>query len=1264
MQSPVTAQDARDRIDAIAAGTIVPVDALEPALRVLLEVSGASAGAVCLYDPADATLRLGASAGLSENGRRLLAFAQRATPGAWAAPFIALLDRRAHVSQQGAGPLPRLVDPQDAVAAVACVPVCAGETPLACLVLVAVEPTGLERATLDALEPAVHALAGIVHGLQHPRPLGTMVDPQQAPSILEAIAAQAVGIAPVLRDIMGGRVAAESAAAAVANAAGTPASIARGPSSLLEVVADTTLRRLPPVVRDLAGVLGIRVSAGARSPGGPAPAATDQASRDRQMAALLETLSSTEAERDRLSTELQHANAERAELALAQVALEQARVAEVAGLMTRLSDGEAAVARSLGRVHELERAHEQLAAALAEAVARERHTRDDLHALTERSAADREETLRRARETTRSAEEARAAAAGEAEELRSALAEAEARVLDAEDRVRRERTTLQELDATLQGVRVERERLQRDLDEARAREGSISAEQEMLERELARVRTEQAEAEVRLREAERRASGDWGARLADAETVIAFEREHVAELERVRERLTAELTDATAREQRLRDELQSLAERTAADREEMLRRAQQSTRAAEEARAAAAAETEAVRASLAQAQSVLLEAEDQARQARDGVTGLEAELLAIRAERDQTARELDELRTDRAAAVASASSDADVEARARVAELERAHQAVSEALADVTAREHAVRDELRALADRCAADREEILARARETTRIAEEARVAAAAEAEGVRTQLAESQAGLLAAENLARQARHELAELEAAVQGAQADRDRLTRELAEARERESAGGAELARLECEVGRLAEERSHLQLRNREREAELAAEWAGRQLQAESALARERGRVQDLEQARERLAAELAEASAREQRARDELQGLVERTAVDREDMLRRAHQSTRGSEEARAAAAAEAESVRTALAQAQTLIMDAEDQARQARHAAETLDAAVEGLRGDRDRLQVDLEAARAREAEASARVSQLEREVAFLNEERTRLSAVALTAHQQVFASDRPARPASPPAASGGAPRKPAAAAAADTGPQKLAVIDVPANWADAGLGEQGVLLVPADGDVAGQLAADGTTEVLVNLAAPGAVQALAALRAAGSAIRCWGALVLPGTGKALRLGGVEVASGPLDREALAGVIASRAPQGARVLAAGAASVAETFIALRQLLTRQGLSVSIAWDGKQAGDLLSLVRPQMVVVDLGLPPRDAYTFVAGLATCQPAPEMVLLPREDDPAAGFTQAIADLLQAPHAMGQKQLIMALQQRKVKSGTKS
>src|SRR5262245_12131217 len=141
-------------------------------------------------------------------------------------------------------------------------------------------------------------------------------------------------------------------------------------------------------------------------------------------------------------------------------------------------------------------------------------------------------------------------------------------------------------------------------------------------------------------------------------------------------------------------------------------------------------------------------------------------------------------------------------------------------------------------------------------------------------------------------------------------------------------------------------------------------------------------------------------------------------------------------------------------------------------------------------------------------------------------------------------------------------------------LVVFDADPTWEDASRSNHRVALVPPHGEAPMRLGTLGPGRVLANLAASGALAALAAARAAGCRQPFFGCLAAPGSLRVLPLGRIDVAAGrPLDAAAVAAQLADR-PRGTRVLAVGAD--AESLIRLRQMLTRVGLSVSIAWDAK----------------------------------------------------------------------------------------
>jgi CheY-like chemotaxis protein len=158
-------------------------------------------------------------------------------------------------------------------------------------------------------------------------------------------------------------------------------------------------------------------------------------------------------------------------------------------------------------------------------------------------------------------------------------------------------------------------------------------------------------------------------------------------------------------------------------------------------------------------------------------------------------------------------------------------------------------------------------------------------------------------------------------------------------------------------------------------------------------------------------------------------------------------------------------------------------------------------------------------------------------------------------------------------------------------------------------------------------------VNLAARGAFDALLAARAAGAKVPLCGCLIPPGLNRGLSLGFVEIVHAPLDPDEVTAVLSPYA-RGTRVLTAGAD--ADAFISLRQALARQGMSVSMAWDGKQASDLLQMVRPEIVVVDLDIPPRSGVALIIELSVAPIMPMLVLLPGRQDIAKRAAAELGD----------------------------
>ncbi|MFN8545313.1 MAG: hypothetical protein U0807_14050 [Candidatus Binatia bacterium] len=1073
--APTAAASAEDRLSALVTSPTAPEDALEPALRVLVDETGALAGAICLFDGNEVMLRLAAEVGLSDDGCRLLRTVRRFGPGAWETPLDSVLDERVHVLTVGETDrqIPALVGSDVPVAAVACLPIIRGESPLGSLILVLTDADALAADALGRIAPAIHRLGEII-AATHTRAIPSQI------------------------------------------------AEASGPRGLFEQLAEAALRRIEPAMREVLRLL--EALPGAR----------------RDEAAL------TDPERA-LARE-----------SAARRTLEEALVAERADARARLEAAETAWATERLRGRDLERAIERAGEEHRALLEREQRLRDEAAALTERATADREETLRRAREIVEAAEAARAAAVAEAEGARGSLANAQSTVLGLRDEVRRAWAEADRLETTAAAAKATVSTLERALEEAR-RQGEAAAERlAHLEAQIESIGQENQRVVATSRTREAELIAQWTARLHEAEVSVAHGREEVAALASEREHLTSSLTETREQVKRARAEITGVIERTEADREATLRHAREMVEAAEAERVAAVAEVEAVREALAASQALILNFE--------------------------------------AAQVAT---------------------------------------------EQGVADREESLRTALETARLTEELRVATVAELETVRSNLAEARAARLSLEDEVRRSHSEIARLEATLSHAEPEAQRLTEALDEARATAAAASARAASLEREFDKLRTHTDTLQASAEERERALQTGWHNKLVSAETAWAHERLHARELERMQDRLQAELDDLRKHDLAIRQELETLQARTLADREETLRRALELTESAESARAAAAAECEAVRASLANSQNLILSAEDEARRARSDVERLEAAVQAARADAEQVHHALAESRIHEAQLSARQAELERDLA--------------TARQRVASAAAPASKAGgpPPGVAGESPaaEPPAWTPSGDPQRRVVAVLDAEETWRDVTLNATQITIVPPDAEAGTQLAAIDPSRVLVNLVHPDAFPTMISLRAGGFGGRFWGCLAAPGARRTLRLGMIEVAQRPVDAETVLAIVRTYGGRGLRVLAAGGDS--NVFISLRQALTRDGMSVSIAWDAKQAADLLGMVRPEVVIVDLGLPPRDGYAYVAQLAGLDPAPVIVMIERGDDAAAGFASALAERVGSEHAVPQDRLIAAL-----------
>jgi hypothetical protein len=776
--------------------------------------------------------------------------------------------------------------------------------------------------------------------------------------------------------------------------------------------------------------------------------------------------------------------------------------------------------------------------------------------------------------------------------------------------------------------------------------------------------------------------------LAEGDTLLesreAAARTHETEVAHLTARL-AETEGRWAHEHSLRIEQQRRVERwrtqSEAERDETVHRALQLLEAAEHLRATAVAETEALRNALADAERVNLAGRTETRRARAQAEAAVAAATTARAEQEQVARALEETRASAAAAArrsgeleaqvaalaggeaAAQARAADVDARwqSKLAEVERAleserqhvtasEQARTELAArweEAVAREQQQHAEHEARLERSAAEGQAMLGKAREVAQQAEAARATAMAELEALRTAFGQAQQQLLEAEERAaptqearlryaaevhqqledarqaavaevetvrgalaaaqaetvaarcdaQQARQETAAVAAEHRAVFAHAERLAHTLEDARAALAEARGRAPQLEEELRRLREESAVKEAAGQGRAAEAEARWLARVSELERVGVAERERAADLERDLARQTQALTEARAGEERAREMLAVIME----DREGTLARATELAQTAKDARAAAAAEAEALRAALTATETRLFQAEEAARHARADAEA----------EEDRSRPSLA-----EREPPSRA---------VHEPRARTTDVedASGAHVQ---------PEPPPMGAGAATGPPPASSAERS---LLVVLDAGKAFTASSPPDARVEILVPGPDLSERLAPLAPTRVLVNLAAPGGLEAIATLRHAGFPARLWGCLAPPGRETVLLLGMVETLGRDLDPEQVLARLKGYARRGTRILSIGTSS--GSLLSLRQALTRAGMSVAIGWDAKQATDLLAMVRPEVVIVDLALPRGGGPGIVIELAALEPRPLIMLVPSAaGDASTAFAAALAE----------------------------
>ena len=227
-------------------------------------------------------------------------------------------------------------------------------------------------------------------------------------------------------------------------------------------------------------------------------------------------------------------------------------------------------------------------------------------------------------------------------------------------------------------------------------------------------------------------------------------------------------------------------------------------------------------------------------------------------------------------------------------------------------------------------------------------------------------------------------------------------------------------------------------------------------------------------------------------------------------------------------------------------------------------------------------------------------------------------------------------------------------------IVVVDTAIDWARYPIAERRIVTVPPAPESSDTIGATAPGRIVLNVAAPGALAYAVALRASGVVAPMLGVVAQPGSEQVIGLGVVEAVGHPLVSDALVLAVECASPRGARVFAAG--RDAEALMKMRQALAKRGLSVSLARDTKQIDELLAMVRPQVVVIDLALPMRQGYELVMRMAATTPIPAMVLISPDGDPSPVFVDKLRDRIAAGMGTSAPQWLAQLAAQQVPSKT--
>jgi CheY-like chemotaxis protein len=201
-------------------------------------------------------------------------------------------------------------------------------------------------------------------------------------------------------------------------------------------------------------------------------------------------------------------------------------------------------------------------------------------------------------------------------------------------------------------------------------------------------------------------------------------------------------------------------------------------------------------------------------------------------------------------------------------------------------------------------------------------------------------------------------------------------------------------------------------------------------------------------------------------------------------------------------------------------------------------------------------------------------------------------------------------------------------------IAVIDASDTWKGIEIEGHHVSVISPEDDTAAIIAALNPVRVIANLSA-GSINSLGALRKAGCEARFWACVADVDQNYGVPIGVVEPVIPPLEPESVIRKLGDYATRGARIVTVGAD--VDALMSLRQALARKRVSVSMAWDAKQAIDLIQQMTPDALVIDLDLPKRDGYRIITeAIVGLDPLPFTVLVGGRVKSGEAFVSALRE----------------------------